>query len=65
MPLMAIEKEPDKQPSVWWAVAGLAVMIGLGLVGLAAIGWGIYYIVDIVCVSVDPSDASAVCRDIH
>jgi hypothetical protein len=57
-------RKNEEQP-VGWVIFSAVLVVGLGLLGLALLGWGVYYIVDIVCVNADPNNASAICRDIH
>lgn len=65
MPLMAIEKpEPPKAP-MWVAIVVIAVVFLIGLGVLTALGYGIYYVADLICVAADPANASAVCQDVR
>jgi hypothetical protein len=59
-----MQKTKAESP-LWLMIVVLIVVLAVGVGGLIAIGTGIYYIVDIVCVSADPASASAVCQDIN
>lgn len=65
MPLMAIEKpEPPKAP-MWSVVVAIVLIFVVGLIVLTGIGYGIYYVADLICVAADPANASAVCQDVR
>jgi len=69
MPLMAIEKEPEKDPPLWMTVMVSIMLLAMVIGTIAGLIWLILtaggYIIDFACVGLDPDDASALCQDIH
>jgi hypothetical protein len=65
VPLMAIEKEPQKPPGIGWTIAALVIMVVIIIGGLVGLGWLVFYVADLICVAADPGSASALCQDVR